>query len=87
MLADIDDFCEVDDGWVVQLALLLAGDKFDVVDLEFVLIEVTVVVFRILLEDGILVLELLYADLELLGLPYFKLHSGMDTSASAALSW
>jgi hypothetical protein len=61
MFVDVNDFCEVDDGRVIELALLFAGDEFDVVDGEVVLEKFAVMLLVVLLEGSVFVLQLLNA--------------------------
>jgi hypothetical protein len=85
MAVEVDDLREVDDGRIVQFALLAAGDKLYVVDLQLVLLEVAVVVLVVSLQSGILKLQLLHPQLQLLHLTHPTLNTRKCTYSYAIL--
>lgn len=68
MFIESDNLCEIDDGRIIQFTLLAAGDEFDVIDFQLVLFEVAVVVLVVTFQGGVLELELLHSQLQLLEL-------------------
>ena len=71
MFIDINDLLEVYYWWLIQPALFLASDKFDIIDGKIVLFEIADMMFVIFLKSNILVLQLLYAQLQIFNLFVF----------------
>lgn len=68
MFIESDDLSEIDDGRIIQFALFPTGDEFNVIDFQFVLFEIVVVVLVVAFESDVLELELLHPQLQLLEL-------------------